>query len=112
MFGILQVSLGLVHLGIDVAVGHQDVEPTVIVHVEEAHAPAQQAGVYAESARISAIFEDSVAEIGVKRSSQCTRRVPNSAICAFLALSKPSNRNVRNPGARFDSPRGTMIMAM
>jgi CRP-like cAMP-binding protein len=32
---------------IDLSVGHKNVEPTIVVHVEEADAPAQQAGVHA-----------------------------------------------------------------
>src|SRR5208282_2680607 len=48
-FGVGGVHLGAIHLGIDVAVGDQDVEPAVVVDVEEADAPAQQAGVDAQA---------------------------------------------------------------
>src|ERR1700693_2664615 len=66
MLGIFQVGLREVYLGIDVAVGHQHVKPTIIVHVEKSHAAAEQAGVNAKSAGIGTIFEDAIAEIGVK----------------------------------------------
>ena len=40
VLGVFQIGFGLVDLGIDVAVGHQDVEPAVVIHIEEADAPA------------------------------------------------------------------------
>ena len=67
MLGVFQVGLGLIDLGIDVAVRHQNVEPAVVVHVEEADAPAEQPRVDAQAAGISAVLEVAVAEVGVER---------------------------------------------
>ena len=66
VLGVFEVGFGFVDLGVDMAVGHKDVEPAVVVHVEEADAPAEEAGVDAEAAGIGAVFEDGVAEIGVE----------------------------------------------
>ena len=48
------------------AVRHQQVEPSVVVHIEEADAPAEQARVYPETAGISAVFKARIAEVGVE----------------------------------------------
>ena len=66
VLGVFEVGFGFVDFGIDVAVGHEDVEPAVVVHIEEADAPAEEASIDAEAAGISAVFEDGVAEIGVE----------------------------------------------
>ena len=49
------------------SIRHQNVQPAIVIHVEEANAPSQKARVDTHSAGISAVFKSSVAEIGVKR---------------------------------------------
>ena len=49
VLGVGRVDVGAFDLGVDMAVGHEDVEPAVVVHVEEAHAPAEEASVDAEA---------------------------------------------------------------
>ena len=61
--GIGGVHLGTVHFGIDVPVGYQNVEPAVVVDVDEAHAPAQQARVHAQTGLVSAVVEGAVAQV-------------------------------------------------
>ena len=60
------VDAGAFNLGVDVAVGHEDVEPPVIVHVEEAYTPAEEAGVDAEAGEIGVVVEVAVAEVEVE----------------------------------------------
>ena len=55
-----------VHFGIDVAVGDHDVEPAVVVHVEEADAPAEIAGVDADAGEVGAVVEVEAAEVLVE----------------------------------------------
>ena len=57
------IHLCSVHLGIDVAVGDQDVEPAIVVDIDEAHTPAQQPGIHAQSRLVGAVVEGAVAEI-------------------------------------------------
>ncbi len=49
MLGIRGVRLRSIDLGIDVAVRDEDVEPAIVIHIEEADAPAQVASVDAEA---------------------------------------------------------------
>jgi hypothetical protein len=60
------IDLGAVHLGIDVAVGDKNVEPAVVVDVDEADAPAQQARVDAKACLVGAVVEGAVAEIHIE----------------------------------------------
>ena len=69
MLGILKIGLCIRNLGIDVAVRHEQVQPAVVVHIEETNAPAKQAGVDAQTAGIGAVFKVGIAEVGVKRVS-------------------------------------------
>src|ERR1700679_263992 len=61
------VDRGMVDLGVDVAVGDQDVEPAVIVDVQKADAPAKQARVDAQTGLIGAVVEGTVAQVHVER---------------------------------------------
>ena len=67
VFGVFQIGVRPVDFRIDVAVRHQNVEPAVVIHVEEADAPAEQARIDAQTAWIGAVFEVAVAEIRVQR---------------------------------------------
>ena len=69
MLRILEVGLSARHLRIDVAVRHEQVEPSVVVHIEEANTPAEQARIHPETAGISAVFKARIAEVGVERIS-------------------------------------------
>ncbi len=60
------IDVGAFDLGVDVAVGHEDVEPAIVVHVEEAYAPAEEAGVDAKAGEIGVVVEVAVAEIEVE----------------------------------------------
>ena len=62
-FGVRRVGVRAVHFGIDVSVGDQDVEPAVVVHVEEADAPAEVAGVDADAGEVGAVVEVEAAEV-------------------------------------------------
>ena len=55
-------------MAVDMTVGHEEVEPAVVVHVEETHAPAEIASVDAKAGEVGAIFKGSVAEGTVKAS--------------------------------------------
>ena len=59
--------LQLVHLGIDVAVGEEDVEPAVVVEVDEPGAPAEPPRVEAEAAGERPVLAEAVPEVGVQR---------------------------------------------
>ena len=59
--------LQLVHLGIDVAVGEEDVEPAVVVEVDEPGAPAEPSRVEAEAAGERPVLAEAVTEVGVQR---------------------------------------------
>ena len=61
------IDIGAVDLRIDVTVGHEDVEPAIVVHVEEAYAPAEETRVDAETGEIGVIVEVAVAEVEVER---------------------------------------------
>ena len=66
MLGIGGVGVGAVDFGVDVTVGDEDVEPAVVVHVEEADAPAEVAGVDAEAGEVGVVVEVEVAEVVVE----------------------------------------------
>ena len=67
VLGVGCVHVGTVHFGVDVAVGDEDVEPAVVVHVEEADAPAEKAGVDAEAGEVGAVVEVEPAQVQVER---------------------------------------------
>src|ERR1700733_2809283 len=49
------------------SVRHQQIEPTVVIHIKEADAPTKKTRVHSETARVGAVFEIPVAEIRIKR---------------------------------------------
>ena len=59
--GVGGVHLGAVDLGIDVAVGDKDVEPAIVIEVDEADAPAEKARVDAQAGLVGAVVEGTVA---------------------------------------------------
>src|ERR1043166_1528524 len=61
---VLDRSLG--HLRIDVPVGHQNVNPAVIIEIQEHHAPPQEPRVLAETGLKGRIFKKIAAEIAIK----------------------------------------------
>ena len=67
VLGIFQIGLRLIDLGINMPIRHENIEPAVVIHIEEADAPAQQPRIHAQSAGISAVFEGRVAEVGIER---------------------------------------------
>src|SRR6202034_3563177 len=67
VLGVFEIGFGFVDFWIYVAVRHENVEPTVVIHVEEADAPAEQARVDTNAAGISTIFEGAIAQIRVER---------------------------------------------
>ncbi len=73
VLGVGSVDIGAFDLGVDVAVGHEEVGPAVIVHVEEADAPAEEAGIDAEAGEVGVVVEVAAAEVD-DRESRCRRR--------------------------------------
>src|SRR5207245_7526081 len=55
-----------VDLGEDVAVGHEDVGPAVVVEVEETHSPSEILGVYAQARLKDGVVESAVAVVVVE----------------------------------------------
>ena len=66
VLGVGRIDVRAVHFGIDVAVGDEDVEPAVVVHVEEADAPAEVAGVDAEAGEVGVVVEVAAAEVQIE----------------------------------------------
>ncbi len=66
MLGVGGVEVGAVDLRVDVAVGDEDVEPAIVVEVDEADAPAEIAGVEAEAGEVGVVFKGAVAEVEVE----------------------------------------------
>ena len=65
--GVGRIHLRAIDLGIHVAVGDEDVEPAIVIDVDEADAPAEQARIDAEACLVGAIVERAVAEIHKER---------------------------------------------
>src|ERR1700722_5950739 len=57
VLGVFQIALRSIYLWIHVAIRHKNVEPAIVIHIEEAHSPTQQPGIYAQAAWIGSIFE-------------------------------------------------------
>ena len=60
------MQLARVDLGKDVAVGHEDIDPTVVVEIEEPDAPSQILGVRAQSCLKDSVIKCSVAIVMVQ----------------------------------------------
>ena len=67
MLGVGRVEVRAVDLGIDVAVGDEDVEPAIVVQIDEADAPAEIARVDAKAGEVGVVFKGAVAEVLVER---------------------------------------------
>src|ERR1035438_2354863 len=57
VFRVFQIALGSIDLWIHMPIRHENVEPAVVIHVEEAHSPTQQPGIDSQAARIGSVFE-------------------------------------------------------
>src|ERR1035441_3598456 len=57
------VNLCSVYLGINMAVGNQNVEPAIVIDVHEAHTPAHQSGIDSKPGLVCPIIEGAVPEI-------------------------------------------------
>src|ERR1700736_5245322 len=47
------------------AIGHEEVEPAVVVHVEEADTPPEKTGIDAQARQVSVVVEVAIAEVEV-----------------------------------------------
>lgn len=67
VLAVFQIGLRSIDFRINVSVRHEDVEPAIIIHVEEANTPSQQARIHSQAAWVSPILECSISQIGIKR---------------------------------------------
>ena len=56
VLAVFQIGLRSIDFRINVSVRHEDVEPAIIIHVEEANTPSQQARIHSQAAWVSPIL--------------------------------------------------------
>src|ERR1700678_4218185 len=69
VLSVFQIGIRLIDLRIDVPVRHQDVEPAIVIHVEETNSPTQQARIDSQTTGIGPILKRGVPKVGVERIS-------------------------------------------
>ena len=67
VLGIRRFNVRRLYFGINVAVTDQNVEPAIVVRVEEANPPAEIPGIDTQTRTIGLIFKVTVALVGIQR---------------------------------------------
>ncbi len=63
---VARFNIGLAYLRIDMTVANEDIEPAVIVEIQKAYAPTEEARILAEAGLIRLIVEGHVSEVPVE----------------------------------------------
>src|SRR5215472_1312397 len=66
---IAGLDVGFANLGIDVAISDQDVDPAIVVKIDEADTPAKEARVFSEAGLKGLVFENQIADVAIKAGS-------------------------------------------